>query len=126
LINKVKLNQDKTEVVLISFRYHPKPTLESVQIGNVTVVPSSLAGNLGVIFNNCLNLEEHIKSICKSSHYLIRNIIKIRRYNDEESAKIGVHAFITSKLGNWNSLLCVYGLAQYLLSRLQSVQNTAS
>ena len=63
VINKLKLNQDKTEVVLISSRYCPRPPLESLQIGNVTVVPSSRARNLGVIFDKCFNFEDHIKSI---------------------------------------------------------------
>ena len=114
VIKKVKLNQDKTEVVLISSRYRPRPPLDSLQIGNVTVVPSSSARNLGVIFDKCFNFEEHIKSICKSSHYHIRNIAKIRKYIDEESAK----------LDSCNSLL--YGLPQHLISRLQSIQNTAA
>ena len=124
VINKLKLNQDKTEVVLISSRYRLKPPLDSLQIGNVTVVPSSSARNLGVIFDKCFNFEEHIKSICKSSHYHIRNIAKIRKYIDEESAKIVVHAFVTAKLDSCNSLL--YGLPQHLISRLQSIQNTAA
>ena len=107
VINKLKLNQDKTEVVLISSRYRPWPPLDSLQIANVTVVPSSSARNLGIIFGKCFNFEDHIKSICKSSHY-IRNIAKIRKYIDEESPKIVVHAFVTSKLDSCNSLL--YGL----------------
>ena len=124
VINKLKLNQDKPEDVLISSRYRPRPPLDSLQIGNVTVVPSSSARNLGVIFDKCFNFEEHIKSICKSSHYHIRNIAKIRKYIDEESAKIVVHAFVTAKLDSCNSLL--YGLPQHLISRLQSIQNTAA
>ncbi|KAL9975453.1 hypothetical protein ACROYT_G012614 [Oculina patagonica] len=111
-VNKLKLNQEKTEVVLISSRYRPRPPLESLQIGNVNVVPTSSARNLGAIFDQCFNLEEHIKSICKSSHYHIRNLAKIRKYIDEEGAKTVVHAFITSKLDNCNSLL--YGLPQHL------------
>ena len=65
VIKKLKLNQDKTEVVLISSRYRLRPPLDSLQIGNVTVVPSSSARTLGVIFDNCFNFEEHIKSILK-------------------------------------------------------------
>ena len=124
VINKLKLNQDKTEVVLISSRYHPRPPLDSLQIGNMTVVPSSSARNLGVIFDKCFDLEDHIKSICKSSHYRIRNIAKIRKYIDKESAKIVVHTFVTAKLDSCNSLL--YGLPQHLISRLQSIQNTVA
>ena len=124
VINKLKINQDKTEVVLISSWYRPRPPLESLQIGNVTVVPSPRARNRGVIFDKCFNFEDHIKSICKSSHYHIRNIAKIRKYIDEESAEIVVHALVTVKLDSCNSLL--YGLPQHLISRLQSIQNTAA
>ena len=69
-------------------------------------------------------MDKHLKSICKSSHYHIRNIAKFRKYIDEESAKIVVHAFVTAKLDSCNSLL--YGLPKHLLSRLQSIQNTAA
>ena len=54
--------------------------------------------------DKCFNFEEHIKSICKSSHCHIRNIAKIGKYIDEESA---------------NSML--YGLQKHLFSRLQSI-----
>jgi len=37
---------------------------------------------------------------------------------------IVVHAFVTAKLDSCNSLL--YGLPKHLLSRLQSIQNTAA
>ena len=124
VINKLKLNQDKPEDVLISSRYRPRPPLDSLQIGNVTVVPSSSARNLGVIFDKCLNFGEHIKLICKSSHYNIRNIAKIRKYTDKESAKTVVHAFVTAKLDSCSSLL--YGLPQHIISRLQSIQNTTA
>ena len=59
-----------------------------------------------------------------SSHYHIRNIAKIRKYIDEESAKIVVHTFVTAKLDSCNFLL--YGLPQHLILRLQSIQNTAA
>ena len=90
----------------------------------MTVAPSSSARNLGVISEKCFNFEDHIKSICKSSRYHIRNIAKIRKYIDEESARIVVHAFVAAKLNSYNSLL--YGLPQHLISRLQSIQNTAT
>ena len=125
VINKLKLNQDKTDVVLISSRYRPRPPLDSLQIGNVTVVPSSSARNLGVIFDKCFNIEDRIKSICKSSHYHIRISLKSESHDiDKESTKIVFHAFVTAKLDNCNSLL--YGLPQHLISRLQSIQNTAA
>ena len=58
----------------------------------------------------------------KTSHYQLRNISKIRKY--QETTEILVHAFISSKLDNCNSLL--YGLPKRMISSLQSVQNTAA
>ena len=46
-------------------------------------------------------------------------VCKMRKYIEEESAIIVLHAFITSILDNCNSPL--YGLPQHLLSKLQSV-----
>ena len=54
----------------------------------------------------------------------LRNFAKIRKFIDEESATIVVHAFVTAKLDSCNSLL--YGLPQHLISRLQSIQNTSA
>ena len=119
LANKLKLNHDKT-----CSRYHARPPLESVQIGDLPITATSSARNLGVIFDQCFNLEEHIRVMCKSLHYQIRNIAKIRKYITGESAKIVVHALVISKLDNCNSLL--YGLPKHLLSRLQSAQNAAA
>ena len=60
--------------------------------------------------------------MCKSPHYQIRNVAKIRKYITEE---IVVHALVISKLGiNCNSLL--NGLPKHVLSRLQSAQNAAA
>ena len=53
------------------------------------------------------SVEDHIKSICKSSHYHIRNI-----------------AFVTAKLDSCNSVL--YGLPQHLILRLQAIQHTVA
>ena len=77
VINKLKLNQDKTEVVLISSRYRPRPALDTLQIGDVTVVPSSSVGNLGVIFDTCLNFEDHISQVFSLSHKKYRQNQKV-------------------------------------------------
>ena len=73
----------------------------------------------------------HLTTGFKKKSYLfrvlsihIRSIAKIRKFIDEENAKIVVRAFVTAKLDSCNSLL--YGLPQHLISRLQSIQNTAT
>ena len=126
LANKLKLNHDKTELLFFSSKYRVRPPFEPIHIGDLPITPTSSARNL---FDQCFNLEEG--SVCKSLHYQIRNIAKLRKYLTEESAKIVVHALVISKLrlgyfqiGYCNSLL--YGLPKHLLSRLQSVQNAAA
>ena len=50
LSNKLKLNKDKSEVLVISSSYRPRPPLSSVNICDETVCCSSSARNIGVIF----------------------------------------------------------------------------
>ena len=54
----------------------------------------------------------------------IRRIAKIRDYLSEESTAVLVHAFVTCRLDYGNAFL--YGLPDYLIQRLQAVQNCAA
>ena len=85
---------------------------------------TSFAFNLGFIVDDSLSLEEHVNSISKSCYYHIRRIAKIQKNMSEDSTAALVHAFITCRLDNCNALL--YGLPNYLIQRLQAVQNCAA
>jgi len=54
----------------------------------------------------------------------LRSISKIRKYLDEKTTKVLVHAFIFSKLDFVNSLL--YGLPKYQIGKFQLIQNSAA
>ena len=95
-----------------------------MSVDDEQILPKSSARNLGVIFDECCNMVEHVNKICKTSYYHLRNISKIRKYLTEETTEILVHAFVSSKLDYCNSLL--YGLPKHMISSLQSVQNTAA
>ena len=122
--NYLKLNQDKTDLVVISSRFHPMPDIGHITVGSECITPCDSVRNLGVQFDSIFSFEEHIKNICKSSFYHLRNIAKIRKYLSQDTCEILVHAFISSKLDHCNSLL--HGLPEYLLARLQAVQNAAA
>ena len=122
--NKLKLNGDKSELLVISSQYRPRPVLSSLTIGGSVVLSSASARNLGVVFDNGLTFEKQISAICKSAFYHLRRIAKIRSYLSEESTIALIHAFITCRLDNGNALL--YGLPKYQIQRLQSVQNCAA
>jgi len=71
-----------------------------------------------------LDINIHITYICKTCFFKIRSIWKIRRNLTIKSTKTLVHALIISKLDYCNTLL--YGIHDYLLEKLQKVQNAAA
>ena len=124
ILNGLKLNEEKTEFLLLSSRYRPSPSLESVRVGGEIIQPSSSVCNLGVILDPSVDMEDHIKKICKTCHFHLTNISKIRSYLDCKSTEAIIHAFVTTNLDYCNAML--YGLPKVLLNRLQLVQNRAA
>ena len=103
--NKIKLNDDKTELVVISSEHQPRPAIASIQVGEETINHVPTVRNLGVLFDQVLSYDDHISQLCKSSQFHLRNIGKIRKYLDEGSTETLVHAFVSSKLDYCNSFL---------------------
>jgi len=122
--NKLKLNKDKTEILVLSNSHHPEPQLEDLTISNCRVAKSTSARNIGVIFDETLSLNDHVLSVCKTCVFHIHNIWKIRKHISQDACELLVNAFITSKLDFCNSLL--YGLPKVSLQRLQYIQNAAA
>ena len=79
--NYLKLNQDKTDLVVISSRFHPMPDIGHITVGSECIAPCDSVRNLGVQFDSIFSFEEHIKNICKLSFYHLGNIAKIRKYH---------------------------------------------
>ena len=65
--NKLKLNKDKSEVLVTSSSYRPRPPLSSVDICDETVSCSPSALNIGVIFDQSLCMVPHGNAVCQSS-----------------------------------------------------------
>ena len=123
LSNKLKLNPDKTEFLLIGHKKQREKYLSwfPITLMDVETNPARSARNLGVIFDRDLNFRLHISQVCRSCFYHMRDIRRIRRYLSLENAKTLAHAMVTSRLDYCNSLL--YGIADKDISRLQRVQN---
>ena len=71
-----------------------------------------------------MSMDKHVTNICKNCFFHLRKIARIKEYLSTSDIQTLVHAFITSKLDNCNSLL--YGLPKFLIDRLQNVQNCAA
>ena len=122
--NFLKLNDEKTEILVMQSKYGQTPDLYSLTFGNVEVNACKTARNIGVVFDSTLTMEKHVKNITQSAFMHLKNIWRVRRYLNQKSAETIVHAFITSRLDYCNGLL--YGLPKYMIKRLQYVQNAAA
>ena len=75
------------------------PSTPEVKVGNSTILPQGQVKDLGVFFDKRMNL-------------------------DRATTERLVHAFVSSRLDNYNSLL--FGLPLYQIEGLQRIQNTAA
>ena len=104
--NMLKLNDDKTEILIIrpkSANQHLLP--ESVRIGYTNVTPNTHARNLGVIFDCNMSLERHVTNISRTAYYHLHSIGRIRRYLEQGHTTQLVHALVISRIDCCNSLL---------------------
>ena len=63
LVNKLKLNSNKTEILVFSSSYCPRPALNNLVIASETVDCSTIARNNGVIFNNSLSMLPNVTAV---------------------------------------------------------------
>ena len=124
--NFLKLNDDKTEVLVITSRQSVSDSLSiSIKVGDQYIPPSDTPPrNLGVIFDSSLSLKFHVANICKSVNYNIYSIGKIRKFLDRSTSEKMVNSTITSLLDYCNSLLCE--IPKVLRDKLQLCQNNAA
>ena len=122
-INRLKLNKVKTELLYLFSKYNPQQSLPPLRFGTDVIKPSSNARNIGDIFDTTMSMLPHANNVCKSAFYHRRTISRIRKYLSTQTTDILIHAFVTSKLNHWNSLL--YNVPKNIIKKLQLVQNAA-
>ena len=69
-----------------------------LQLGSEIIAASDHVRLLGVTVSSDLSLQMYVFSVCSSCFYWLRQIRRIRRSLDTESAKTLVHAFVTSRV----------------------------
>ena len=95
----------------------------AIQVDRASIISSSFARNLGVMFDSSLSMEKQVKKICQSVFYHIPNVNSIRKTLSDDSAATIIHALITSRLDNGTLL---YDINDNLLTKLQLAQNAAA
>lgn len=124
-LNRLKLNCGKTKSIVFRSKFAELDlTFPPLIVGNDLIYHSEFVRNLGAIFDCNLTLERHINKFCQSANWQLRNIGLMRRYIDNKTCEILIHAFVTSKLDFLNSLL--FGISDLSKHKLQKIQNSAA
>jgi hypothetical protein len=126
-LNRLKLNEDKTDALLVSSKDAVrKKNISSMplMVGDVPISPSPVVLNLGVRLDSHLTMESQITSSCRKAYFHLRRIARIRRFLSRSALCQLVHALVLSQLDYGNCLLV--GLPATSLVRLQRVQNSAA
>ena len=97
LANMLKLNRDKTELLVIGPKHKVNPPIKGIHVAGEYIEVSNNARNIGVIFDSHVNLEKHVINTCRTTFYHLRNIAKIRNCLSQDNAETLVHTFISSK-----------------------------
>ena len=122
---KLKLNTDKTEIILIGSEYRLQnlnfPASCNFNDDEITI--KNEVRNLGVIFDKNLSMKNHLKNIKSSVIGNIINISRISKYLDKPSKMKLVHGLVLSKIDFCNSIF--YDLPDCDLRSLQILINCA-
>ena len=79
LINKLKLNDDKTEFLkFLPQSQHEHITPSSIKVGAESINTSAKAKNLGVIIDPSLNLASHMTATCRAANYQLHCLSRIK------------------------------------------------
>ena len=126
---KLALNDGKTEIIHIYSNFTKNcPTCADINIGNVTITTKTEVRDLGVIIDKHLSFTSQINKVCKSVFYALNNIFFLYARSasilDSHSTERLMHAFISSRIDNCNSLFCCLPVAE--ITKLQHLQNAAT
>ena len=121
----LKINPDKTEMIL----FHPdwlrsQVIVRGTNIGDECIRFSDEVKNVGVWLDQNLNLDKHINKIVSHCYKLLKDMGRIRNVLSQKHAEMLVHAIISSRLDNCNSLY--FNISKSNLYKLQKVQNAAA
>ena len=96
----------------------------SLTVGTSQVMISQSGKTLGVMIDTNLTMKNQVIYLVRAANYELQRISSIRHYLSVEATPKLALAIVMSRLDYCNSLL--YRCPQYLINRLQKVQNNAA
>ena len=124
-INWLKLNDDKTEFIVLGSNPNlSKIKTHSITVGEHQIRRSNQVRNIGAIFDANAKMEGQVTKTCQTAWFHLYTISKISQYLTKEQKQTIIHAYVTPRLDQNNSLLGGLPLTQ--MNKLQLVQNSAA
>lgn len=68
--NGLKLNGEKTELLVVIAQHRPRPEINHLQVSNECIQPTTSARNIGVMFDQDVSLEQHVVSVFKVCFFI--------------------------------------------------------
>ena len=125
LFNRLKLNDDKTEVILFgSEEKRNSANLHSIKVGDSDINIVKDVRNLGLYLDSNLSMSTHVNFIIKSCYYHLRRLGQIRKLLTRDAANAIAVSTIISRLDYCNS--CLWGINSKEIDKLQKIQNSAA
>ena len=123
-VNKLKLNQDKTEFIIFGSKTQLEKLNKSfpVKILGNFLSPAEVVRNLGVWFDSDFSFSWHVQNICKSCLAQIWDLKYLRGYLTCHAALMAANTLVGSRLDHCNALF--RSLTVLDLQKLQCVQNS--
>jgi len=92
--NFLLLNSDKTEVIVfIPENLRNMVSNQTLTLDGITLASSNTVGNLGLIIDQDMSFNTHIKQICKTAFFHLHSISKIRNILSQSDAEKLVYYF---------------------------------
>jgi len=124
-VNRLRLNPTKTQIMWLGSKQQLlKIPVNEFVMRSTTIKAVDTVRDLGVIIDSQLTMSAHVKKLCQTCYYQLRQLRPIARSLTNDTAKTLVHSFVACRLDYCNSLL--YGMSDAHFKRLQSVQNAAA
>ena len=86
-------------------------------MGASSITPNGPVQNLGIMFDQCIKMYEHVTSLSQAAYYHLKNIHCLKTFLTREALLTVFHAFVTTRIDYCNSLL--YGISYYNINCLQ-------
>ena len=122
--NKLKMNESKTEFLVVGSRHRKKVNVKSFKVVEDTVNRSDYIRLLGAWLDEVLTFKKHIDNKCRTAMINLMRIKHIRKFLTKEATESLVLGTVISHIDYCNSIL--YGLPDCEIQKMQRVQNISA